>query len=88
MRWFGAVYNVLVSMAGARESERSQFVALHARFSPPCDEYRFGGELGFGGKYWRETNEVTCYHEDENAHRLKIIADVNAALLRLKNERE
>lgn len=46
-----AIYDVLVSAAGARESWRSMFIANQT--SDVCDEWRFQGDYGFGGKFWR-----------------------------------
>lgn len=74
------VYGLLVIHAGALERERNCFVASHIS-AQPCDEYRIiGGNLGFGGKYWRKSNRVTCYPEDETPVRVALIACVNGLL--------
>ena len=83
IEFFNRVFDLLVSIGGAPESMREDFVYHHARSDTPCDEYRFQGKLGFGGKYRRKTNRVDCYHEDENAERLKIIERLNAELAKL-----
>lgn len=72
-----AIFDVLVTCAGARESMWEDF--LH---SLRCGtrEYRFQGNLGFGGKYWPETNTVSCYTEDMTDHRRAIITDTNGHL--------
>ncbi len=62
-----------------------QFSDAHTR-TPPCDEFRFQGRLGFGGKYRRKTNTVDCYPEDETPGRLVLIAETNAALSELKEK--
>lgn len=58
------VWDVLVECAGANEWQRDEFVftQTHGR----CDEFRFIGFLGFGGKFWRSSGRwyVTAYPED------------------------
>jgi hypothetical protein len=81
--FYSKVFDLLVSIGGAHESLRADFVYHHARETPPCDEYRFQGNLGFGGKYRRRTNTVDCYLEDETPERLQIIKRLNEALARL-----
>jgi len=58
-----AVYDLLVQHAGASEEGRESFVS--AETSQHCTEYRFGGSLGFGGKFWRNAGAwyVTAYPE-------------------------
>jgi hypothetical protein len=79
---FNKVFDLLVSIGGAPESMRQDFL-LHHTTGDPTDEYRFQGKLGFGGKYRRKTNRVDCYSEDENEERLKIIERLNAELAKL-----
>lgn len=43
-------------------------------------EYRFQGNLGFGGKYRPDSNTVDCYKEDLNYKTEKIINDINERL--------
>lgn len=46
-------------------------------------EYRFCGNLGFGGKIWFHPNSapyVTCYKEDETSERMKLIEQANLEL--------
>lgn len=84
-----AVYDVLVKEAGAPESMRRDFVRAMGPENGAhdyCNEYRFCGELGFGGKYWQGRNEVSCYREDETTKRTKIIDKTNAALKELVQE--
>lgn len=80
------VYDVLVVKAGATESQRQQFVATW----PKCNEYRFMGSLGFGGKVWAPKHgrpaAVSCYREDESPERLAVIEDVNQLLALLEDE--
>lgn len=79
-----AIWDVLVSNCGARESERQDF--LH--HWPRCIEYRFVGRLGFGGKIWWNNGEVyvSCYREDETAERRELIEQTNDKLKVLSNE--
>ena len=72
-----AIFDVLVTCAGAHESMRENFV--HS-IQDGTREYRFQGDLGFGGKYWPETNTVSCYSEDMTDRRRAIITDTNGHL--------
>lgn len=89
-----AIYQVLVETCGAHESDRQHFV--HVQTSRMCDEHRFGGNLGFGGKFRRNagtdprTNEwgeqwyVDYYAEDKTADRQDAVHQANNALSDLK----
>lgn len=68
-----AIFDTLVTYAGAREDNRDYFVSIQTR--EHLTEYRFGGSLGFGGKVWRNTGHrpdgtwgecwyVSAYPED------------------------
>lgn len=70
------VYDILVTHAGAPEGMRDNFV-YHWGTS---DEYRFGGLLGFGGKFWYPNFKVNCYSEDLTPGRQIIIDEVNRLL--------
>ncbi|MER7280520.1 hypothetical protein ABT369_39385 [Dactylosporangium sp. NPDC000244] len=78
-----AVYNVLVEHAGAREDDRDAFV-YHVTHG--CEEYRFQGVLGFGGKLYVEPRRwrVSCYREDETPARVEAIWVTNEALAELR----
>lgn len=67
------VYDVLVKYTGATEADRNDFVYHHTDAEHTCNEYRFCGHLGFGGKYWSQSNNVTCYQEDMTNERRIII---------------
>lgn len=82
--WFDSVFDVLKNIGGAHESMRKDFIYRHTSESP-CDEYRFQGKLGLGGKYWRRENRVSCYREDETPERLRLIIELDAALAKLSN---
>lgn len=71
------VWDILVAEAGASEAQRTDFV-----HSFPTPEYRFQGDLGFGGKVWYDHGriKVNCYTEDITNERLDIISRVNAKL--------
>ena len=79
-----SVYDALVKIGGASESMRENFILCH-QHNIGCEEYRFMGELGFGGKYWSRTNRVTCHSGDETPKRLAIIRELNDALAKLSN---
>ena len=82
-RDFNKVFDLLVSIGGAPKSMRESFVIQHTG-PDPCDEYCFQGTLGFGGKYWRRANKVTCYSGDQTPARLKTIRQLNKALAKLR----
>jgi len=72
------IYNILVNKGGASESDRSNFIYHHTKNK--CDEWRFSGKLGFGGKYRSNQNSVDCYSEDETTERLILIEEINELL--------
>lgn len=79
-----AVWDVLIQHAGADEHGRDDFVRTQT--AGPCDEYRFMGWLGFGGKFWKHSDRwtVTAYPEDWTPGRDAIIAHTDAALAALR----
>lgn len=77
-----AIWDALVEHAGAAEWQREEFVQLHV--AGRCDEFRFMGSLGAGGKFWRHTWTVDCYPEDLTPARQQSIAATNAALAELR----
>lgn len=77
------VYDLLVKIGGAWESDRDSFIYHHCDVKDGCDEWRFAGKLGFGGKYRSRTNSVDCYKEDSNTERNKIITELNEALSKI-----
>ena len=80
IKYYNTVYDILVAICGAKESIRDDFIYHHARSSEPCDEFRFIGDLGQGGKYYRRENRVSCYSEDENTVKRVKIDVTNDAL--------
>jgi hypothetical protein len=79
------IYHALMQYAGASPAEAFHFAYAHLNDSY-LQEWRFQGKLGFGGKYWRERNEISCYKEDETPERLKIIEETNAKLKEIANQ--
>lgn len=82
-----AIYDVLVAEVSAPEGQRDMFV--YHQTAGRCDEYRFGGTLGFGGKFWRTNGKwyVTCYPEDRTLERDRWIELTNARLAELHGQR-
>lgn len=76
------VYSLLVSIGGAAEMMRGAFVSTHAEGD--CQEWRFGGKLGFGGKYRAERNQVDYYSEDDVPETRAVARELNEALAKLK----
>ena len=85
----GAAYDILIEHAGAhnddRGNARESFILAVSHPKIACDEYRFCGSLGFGGKFRNNGNRdgvphVDCYREHETAERVATIEKVNALL--------
>lgn len=74
------VYDVLVSLAGASEEDRSDFIYIHCESEYGCLEYRFCGKFGFGGKYKSSWNGISYYPEDETPERKKLQKTINSIL--------
>ena len=77
------VYDILVNMGGASSSlkDRNDFLYHHVESENGCDEYRFGGKLGFGGKYYSGTNTVDCYSEEHSSDKHDdLIEGINSEL--------
>jgi hypothetical protein len=81
-----AVYDVLVEHAGASEGQRDMFVFTET--DRLVHEYRFGGKLGGGGKFWNCNGSwyVTAYPEDVKRwpDMQQVIDATNEALAALK----
>lgn len=75
------IYDVLVEECKAPERMREDFISFCSR-SYRSREYRFIGNLGFGGKFWHNDGRfyVTCYSEDETEQRRKAIKAANERL--------
>ena len=71
------IYTVLTNFAGARDTERDDFVYHFSKAKEMPNEWRFRGNLGFGGKYWPKRNQVSYYSEDstEKFQELKTTID-------------
>jgi hypothetical protein len=83
-------FTILVRHAGARDDNRNRATFIHhvSNSSDPAQEYRFGGSLGFGGKFRNNGNNgnvpyVDCYREDETPGRSAAIIATNCALAEL-----
>ena len=74
------VWDILVAYCGANEDWREYF----NRIWPDCEEFRFQGNQGFGGKVWAPVRNqapyITCYKEDENLKRNTTRTNANTAL--------
>lgn len=81
------VWDILVKYAGVSEDGRMQFLQSVSDVTEkyPAIEYRFGGKLGFGGKFWKDKMKVTCYSEDEKGKK-GLINKINKMLSKLTEE--
>ena len=87
--FFHLIYDVLIEAgATASESYRESFIQAFTREDPkdpPPREWRFGGFLGFGGKFRYNSNGmyIDCYQEDENDRIREIISVANKQIANL-----
>ena len=79
------IYDILVSIGGAYENERDDFIWAHCEDKYECWEWRFRGHLGGGGKYRSQWNGVTYYREDETPERIQLKKRLDEALQELDN---
>lgn len=88
--WAHRIFDVLVRHCGASAMDRETFVQ---RQGEGASEFRFMGNLGYGGKFWNNYCgaglrwRVDCYPEDETPRRRRMIARTNARLRLLQQER-
>lgn len=88
-----AAYTILIEECGAPPAHREDFRHAVLRWGAKDYpfEYRFGGNLGMGGKFWitrrygpfHDRWDVTCYREDETPGRKAMIERANARLAAL-----
>ena len=71
------IYDLLASIGGAAESMRESFIYHHCEAKDGCDEWRFQGKLGTGGKYYSRMNRVDSYTEDRTQEVENIINELN-----------
>jgi hypothetical protein len=72
------IWSILIDECGATENQWNEFY-LHW---PQCQEFRFQGDLGFGGKVLNFNDRVwvNCYPEDLTVERRTAINRANARL--------
>lgn len=86
--WARRVFQILVEEVGAYNNEAGdQLADFIYHQEDECTEYRFGGMLGFGGKFWSDRVwRVTCYPEDRTPEREAAMARANVRLAALHAE--
>ncbi len=72
------IYDLLVTIGGASESDRDDFVYYHTETK--TGQWRFCGYLGFGGKYLSNDNRVSYYKEDGTPEIIEIANKLNEEL--------
>jgi len=82
------IWDILVEHTGLRDDQWDRASFIYHAEGGEWTEYRFQGNLGFGGKVWNNADRwyVTCYREDESPERQEAIEGANAALARLREE--
>lgn len=86
--FYQRAFDILVNDAGASALDQTSFVLAYTEVEHRATEFRFGGHLGFGGKFWRNNGRfyVSCYREDATPEKTQVIQIVNAKLSALANE--
>lgn len=75
------LYDILARHCGASEVRREYFISSFAE--QPCSEFRFQGDLGFGGKIYNANGGrlwVDCYPEDRTPERERMIEKAEVAI--------
>lgn len=83
LRQAAEIFDELAELCGASASVRDSFMhTLVSGMVEPPVEFRFQGDLGFGGKFrvTRDRVYVDCYPEDRNDERDRAIRAMNAWL--------
>lgn len=88
-----AIYEILMDTCGAPERHCEEFIRMW-----PCGEFRFQGDLGFGGKIksrsgiytqdgwlWSDHIFVSCYPEDMTNARREMIKAANELLEQMRD---
>lgn len=85
--FYERVWDVLVAHGGAYDGphEKETFVRSYTQNEYKATEYRFGGDLGFGGKFYRGSGRfyVLCYREDQTPEREQILKTINEKIAEL-----
>lgn len=81
------IFQVLMEECEAHSDDEDSFVYAQER---GCSEFRFMGNLGFGGKFYCEDYEwrVGCYKEDDTPERIERIHRVNVVLEQMRQKYE
>lgn len=84
------IWAILVQECGASYHPNCVQSFIWTQEQGDCQEYRFCGALGFGGKFWNYDGRfyVTCYREDKTPARLAMIEQANTRLAALRAEVE
>lgn len=77
------IYRILVDECGANSKNEGHFVSTFSSASNVPSEWRFSGNLGFGGKYRHPGMRVDCYPEDSTPDREAMISRANVRLQEL-----
>jgi hypothetical protein len=80
-----SIYDILVEDCGAPEPMREMFIT-YITTSTGMREFRYQGNLGFGGKFYASSWgrwRTDCYEEDKDAARRAMIERANRRLSKL-----
>ena len=79
--FYAKCWDILVKPVGAQDRDWDKAVFVNSLMRG-TQEYRFGGSLGFGGKFYKDTWRVyvSCYPEDRTPERDQVVKEVNKLL--------
>lgn len=85
-----SIWEVLVIHCGASAAPRHQEAFAAIATEPEFSEYRFGGNLGFGGKFFATDTKwwVSCAKENDTAETMRMVNAANKELVLLKASME
>jgi hypothetical protein len=77
------IFDILLE-AKANENDRDSFIYHFSEQG--CREFRFGGVLGFGGKFYNYLDRwyISCYPEDRTPEAARVIENINKKLRALQ----
>lgn len=83
------IYKILVEHCDARQDDLEDFCRYHVTNDSDYTEWRFGGNMGTGGKFRTQTSTkgrnmwITCYSEESTPERRARIETVGVLLREL-----
>ncbi len=79
------IYDILITLGGASERMKDEFIYHHCESKDGCDQWWFNGKLGYGAKYNSRTNTIDfdCYLENKTISQKHLIKNINLELSKI-----